>query len=58
MIGAIRFMKAPLPPPPKKIKTQQSACKIVANVFWDSEEVIYVDILPHGATSNAGSQTS
>jgi hypothetical protein len=40
-------------PAPKKFKTQLSAGRIVANVFWDSEGVIHVDFLPHGATINA-----
>jgi hypothetical protein len=37
-------------PPPKQIKTQLSAGKIMASVFWDSEGVICVYFLPHGVT--------
>jgi hypothetical protein len=34
----------------QKFKTQLSAGKIVANVFWDSEGVKHVDFLPHDVT--------
>jgi hypothetical protein len=40
-------------PLPKEFKTQLSAGKIMASVFWDSEGVIYVDFLPHGVKINA-----
>jgi hypothetical protein len=40
-------------PPPKKFKTQLSAGKIIASVFWNSELVIHFDFLPHGVTINA-----
>lgn len=36
----------------KKIKTQESAIKITASVFWDSGGVIYVDFLPHSVAIN------
>jgi hypothetical protein len=50
MIGTISFLNAI-----KKFrtfKTQLSADKIMANVFWDSEGVIHVDFHPHGVTIN------
>jgi hypothetical protein len=37
----------------KTVKTQLSASKIMAGVFWDSEGVIHVDFLPRGVTINA-----
>jgi hypothetical protein len=47
MIGAINFLKA------VKLKTQLTAGKIMAIVFWNSERKIHVDFLPHGITINA-----
>jgi hypothetical protein len=35
-------------PLPKEFKTQLSAGKILASVFWNSEGVIHVDFLPYG----------
>ena len=33
-------------PRPKKFKTQPSACKVMATVFWDAKGVIMLDFLP------------
>jgi hypothetical protein len=38
---------------PQKFKTQLSAGKIVASVFWYFERAIHVDFLPYDATINA-----
>ena len=35
---------------PKRPKTQQSAGKIMANVFWDAQGVIFIDYLEKGRT--------
>jgi hypothetical protein len=40
-------------PPPKKFKTQLSADKSMTGMLWNSEGVIHVDFLLHGATVNA-----
>jgi hypothetical protein len=40
-------------PSPKKFKVQPSAGKPMASVFWNSEGMIHVDILPPHATVNA-----
>ena len=37
----------------KKFKVQQSARKVMATVFWDSQGVILLDILPRGESVNA-----
>lgn len=37
-------------PPPKKFRTQPSAGKIMATIFWDTEGVILVDYLPQKTT--------
>ena len=34
-------------PRPKKFKTQLSADKVMATVFWDTKGVIMLDILPN-----------
>ena len=39
-------------PPPKKFKTQPSAGKIMASVFWDSEGILLIDYLEHKKTIN------
>lgn len=38
---------------PKRSKTQQSAGKVLASVFWDADGIILVDYLEHGRTINA-----
>lgn len=42
--------KHPESPPPKKFRTQPSAGKIMATIFWDAEGVITIDYMPHGRT--------
>ena len=37
----------------KKFKAQNSAGKIMATVFWDSQGVILVNFLPKGVTINS-----
>ena len=37
-------------PSPKKFKTQPSACKVMATVFWDTKGVIMLDFLPKRST--------
>ena len=37
-------------PPPKKFRTQASAGKVMATVFWDSQGLILIDYLPHNST--------
>jgi [histone H3]-lysine36 N-dimethyltransferase SETMAR len=39
-------------PPPKKFRTQPSAGKIMATIFWDSSGVLLIDFLPHKTTIN------
>ena len=43
----------PTSPRTKKFKAQNSAGKIMATVFWDSQGVILVDFLPKGETINS-----
>ena len=43
----------PTSPRTKKFKAQNSAGKIMAMVFWDSQGVILVDFLPKGETINS-----
>ncbi|GBP62945.1 Mariner Mos1 transposase [Eumeta japonica] len=38
--------------PPKKFKVQKSASKLMATIFWDSEDVLLIDYLPKGTTMN------
>ena len=45
--------KHPSSPVTKKFKVQQSARKVMATVFWDSQGVILLDILPRGESVNA-----
>ena len=40
----------PGPPRPKKFKTQSSARKVMATVFWDAKGVIMLDLLPKRIT--------
>ena len=42
-------------PPPRKFRTQQSAGKIMATVFWDCKGVLLVDYLPHKTTMTGSS---
>lgn len=42
--------KRPSSPTPKKFKTQPSAGKIMGSVFWDSQGLIMIEYLDHGAT--------
>ena len=42
--------KRPSSPTPKKFKTQPSAGKIMGSVFWDSQGLIMIEYLEHGAT--------
>ena len=37
-------------PTPKKFKTQPSAGKVMATVFWDAKGVIMLDLLPKRST--------
>jgi histone-lysine N-methyltransferase SETMAR len=39
-------------PPPKKFRTQPSAGKIMATIFWDSMGVLLIDYMPHNTTIN------
>lgn len=39
-------------PPPKKFRTQPSAGKIMATIFWDSSGVLLIDYLPNKTTIN------
>lgn len=38
---------------PLRPKTQQSAGKVMASVFWDSKGIIFIDYLEHGKTINS-----
>ena len=40
----------PGPPRPKKFKTQPSAGKVMATVFWDAEGVIMLVFIPKRST--------
>lgn len=37
-------------PAPKKAKTELSAGKVMATVFWDQQGIIFIDYLQHGKT--------
>jgi len=37
-------------PPPRKARTQASAGKVMATIFWDTQGVILIDYLPQGST--------
>ena len=43
----------PTSPKPKKLKSQKSAGKIMATVFWDAQELILVDFMTRGKTMNS-----
>lgn len=40
-------------PNPKRAKTQQSAGKVMASVFWDANGIIFIDYLKKGTTINS-----
>lgn len=40
-------------PAPKRGKTQQSAGKVMASVFWDAHGIIFIDYLEKGRTINS-----
>ena len=42
--------KHPGSPPPKKFRTQPSASKVMATVFWDSKGIILIDNKPVGTS--------
>ena len=42
--------KCPGSPPPKKFRTQPSASKVMATVFWDSKGIILIDYKPAGTS--------
>ena len=42
--------KRPSSPPPKKFRTQPSASKVMATVFWDSKGIILIDYKPAGTS--------
>ena len=42
--------KHPGSPPPKKFRTQPSASKVMASVFWDSKGIILIDYKPTGTS--------
>lgn len=37
-------------PPPRKFRTQASAGKVMATIFWDAKGVIHIDYMPHKTT--------
>ena len=39
-------------PPPRKFRTQPSAGKIIATIFWDSNGLLLIDYLPAKTTMN------
>ena len=45
-----RQLEGPGSQRPKKFKTQPSAGKVMAGVFWDTKGVILLDILPKRST--------
>jgi hypothetical protein len=40
-------------PNPKRGKTQQTAGKVMASVFWDVRDIIFIDYLEKGQTINS-----
>lgn len=40
-------------PPPKKAKTQASAGKLMATIFWDNEGILWIEYMQKGSTINA-----
>ena len=49
----IKQWKHPGSPPPKKFKRVHSAGKVMASIFWDSQEVIMIDYLEQGRMINS-----
>lgn len=45
-------------PHPKRGKTQQSAGKVMASVFWDARGIIFIDYLEKGQTINSDYYTA
>ena len=41
---------------PKRSKTQQSAGKVIASVFWDSSGILFIKYLENGKTINSDYQ--
>ena len=41
------------PPGPKKIRVQKSAGKVLASIFWDQDDILFIDYLPKDQTINA-----
>ena len=44
--------KHPGSPPPKKFRTQPSAGKIMATIFWDAKGILMIDYMPPKTTMN------
>lgn len=40
-------------PPPKKARTQPSAGKLMATIFWDIRGILLIEYMPKGSTINA-----
>jgi len=40
-------------PRPKKFRVQKSAGKFLASIFWDQDDILFIDYLPKGQTINA-----
>ena len=40
-------MQWKLSPPPKKFRSQSSAVKVMATIFWDSRGILMIDYMPH-----------
>jgi len=40
-------------PRPKKFRVKKSAGKFLASIFWDQEDILLIDYLPRGQTTNA-----
>ena len=38
--------------PPRKFKSERSASKLMATVFWDCEGILFIDYLPKKTTMN------
>jgi len=41
------------PCPPKKIRVQKSAGKVLSSIFWDQDGILLIDYLPKGQTNKA-----
>ena len=44
--------KHPNSPPPKKFRTQPSAGKVMATIFWDAKGILLIDYMPPKTTIN------